>query len=63
MLAIECVRPKTNAMPKHRVDIIIATYEGLQVDWGIIVDEALKGGIMTLNKIPTIMAQWLMILL
>ena len=32
------------AMPKNKAGFIIATYEGVQVDWRVIIYQLLKGG-------------------
>ena len=56
-------RPPT--MPKNKVSFIIATYEGLKVDWLVIVTDSLRATIHSIEdgkKASTAVAQWLSLL-
>ena len=46
-------------MPKNRTGFIIATYEGLQVDWSVIMAAIAA---VTDGKVWPVVAQWLTIL-
>ena len=50
LLDITCVHPKSNGMPKNKANFIVsfATYEGDKVDWGFLIGETLKVGILAL---------------
>ena len=52
-------------MPKNRVGLIIATYEGVQVDWPVIIADSLSVAIDSVKdgkKMWTAVAQWLTLL-
>ena len=59
------VHPRPPAMPKYRAGFVIATYEGLKVDWVAIITECLKDAIESQaegKKSRTDIAQWLTLL-
>ena len=41
LLEITYVHPKSYGMPKHKADVIIATYQGNPIDWGFVTGVAL----------------------
>ena len=51
--------------PKYRVGFVIATYEGLKVDWTTIIAVCIRCGIASLvdgKKAWIVLAQWLTLL-
>ena len=57
--------PRSPAMPRNRVGLIIATYEGVQVDWPVIITDGLSVAIILVKdgkKIWTTVVQWLILL-
>ena len=61
------VYPRPPAMPRKRVSIIIATYEGVQVDWPVMIADGLSTAIDSVKgkdgrKMWTAVAQWLTLL-
>ena len=54
-------------MPQNRADLIIATYEGVKVDWPVLIADGLCAAIESVRgkegrKIGTAVAQWLTLL-
>ena len=48
-------------MPKNRANFIIPTYEGVQVDWSVIIADNLSAAIDSVKdgkKMWTAVAQW-----
>ena len=61
------VYPRPPAMPRNRAGLIIATYEGIQVDWSVLIADGLRAAIDSVRgkdgrKIWSAMAQWLTLL-
>ena len=59
------VHPRPPAMPKIRAGFIIATYEGVKVDWPVIISVSLRVAIQSVvdgKKVWTAVAQWLTLL-
>ena len=50
LLEYAFVHPRPLAMPKNRADFIIATFEGLQVDWLLITTNSLWTHIATVTN-------------
>ena len=55
------------SMPQNRADLIIATYEGVKVDWPVLIADGLCAAIESVRgkegrKIGTAVAQWLTLL-
>ena len=45
LLEVGCVHVNGYRMPKHKAGVVLATYEGTKVDWGIVAGEALREGL------------------
>ena len=45
LLEVGCVHLKTYGMPKQKDSVIISTFEGHDVDWGVIIGIALQEGL------------------
>ena len=61
------VYPRPPAMPRNRAGLIIATYEGVQVDWPVMITDGLSAAIDSIKgkdgkKMWTEVAQWLTLL-
>ena len=61
------VYPRPPCMPQNRADLIIATYEGVKVDWPVVIADGLYVAIDSVRgkegrKIWTAVAQWLTLL-
>ena len=59
------VYPRPPAMPRNRAGLIIATYEGVQVDWPVMIADGLSATIVSIKdgkKMWTTVAQWLTLL-
>ena len=41
------IHPRPQAMPQNRANFIIATYEGIRVDWPVIVADSLQAAIQS----------------
>ena len=47
LLEVGCVHVNAYGMPKHKARVVLATYEGTKVDWGIVAGAALREGLHT----------------
>ena len=47
LLEVGCVHVNAYGMPKHKAGVVLATYEGTKIDWGIVTGAALREGLHT----------------
>ena len=59
------IHPRPQVMPKNKAGFIVATYEGIRVDWPVITADSLRAAIQSIvdgKKVWTVVAQWLTLL-
>ena len=65
LLEVGCVHVNAYGMPKQKAGVIIETFEGRAVDWGVITGQALREGLHSYQsekKLRPIIQQYLTVL-
>ena len=50
LLEVGCMHINAYGMPKHKACVVLATYEGTEVDWGTVAWAALTEGLHTFQE-------------